>query len=59
MDRVIHHYLHPAHELKKYKLLSGIREEIEMVHEALKKGKSHVWAGKHSDPLSKSLRDGI
>ena len=48
-----------VNELKKYELLSGIREEIEMVHEVLKKGKRRVWAGRHSDPLGESLRDGV
>lgn len=46
-------------ELEKYELISGIREEIEMVHEVLKRGKPHVWDGRHSDPSGESLRDGV
>jgi 8-oxo-dGTP diphosphatase len=47
-----------VNQLERYELISGIREEIEMVDEALKKGQRRVWTGKHSNPLGESLRNG-
>lgn len=46
-------------ELKNYQLISGIREEIEMVDKAIKKGKTSIWQGKYNTSREQSLRDKI
>lgn len=45
-------------ELGKYEFISGIREEIELADEALKRGRQSTWAGKYTNPLDQALRDG-
>lgn len=44
-------------ELKDYQLISGIREEIEMVDKALKEGKTSSWQGRHNASSDPSMRD--
>jgi 8-oxo-dGTP diphosphatase len=46
-------------ELKNYQLISGIREEIEMVDKNIKTKEKNIWRGKYNNPEEKSLRDGI
>jgi len=46
-------------ELKKYELVPGLREEIELVDKALKEGKSEAWQGKYDDTSKQSVRDGL
>jgi 8-oxo-dGTP diphosphatase len=45
-------------ELKDYKLISGIREEIEMVDRAIKKGSHQNWQGKYNISGEQSMREG-
>ena len=45
-------------ELEKYKLVPGLREEIELVDKTLKEGKQDVWQGKYDSNSDNSLRDG-
>lgn len=46
-------------DLKNYQLISGIKEEIEMVDKAVKKGEMPNWQGKYNIPGEESLRDKI
>ena len=46
-------------EVKNYKLVPGLREEIELVDKALKRGKYQNWQGKYDDASSRSVRDGL
>lgn len=46
-------------ELKNYQLISGIREEIEMVDQAIKKGEASNWQGRYNVSGEQSLRDKI
>jgi len=45
-------------ELKKYELVPGLREEIELVDKALKERNYQTWQGKYDDASKKSVRDG-
>lgn len=45
-------------ELKKYKLVPGLREEIELVDKILKGKYKDNWQGKYDNLSDKSLRDG-
>ncbi|MCJ7804831.1 NUDIX domain-containing protein [Patescibacteria group bacterium] len=45
-------------ELKKYELVPGLREEIELVDKALKEGNYQAWQGKYDDVSRQSVRDG-
>lgn len=47
-----------ADELGKYQFVPGLREEIELVDKALKKGKHYTWNGKYDSASDKSVRDG-
>lgn len=44
--------------LKDYKFVPGLREEIELVDKTLKNGVQESWKGKYDDKGDKSLRDG-
>jgi len=46
-------------ELKKYELVPGLREEIELVDKALKKEKYRAWSGKYDDASKQSVRNGL
>ena len=46
-------------ELKKYELVPGLREEIELIDKALKKGNYQIWSGKYDDASKQSVRDGL
>ena len=46
-------------ELKNYQLISGIREEIEMVDQVIKKGEASNWQGRYNVSGEQSLRDKI
>jgi 8-oxo-dGTP pyrophosphatase MutT (NUDIX family) len=45
-------------ELKNYELVPGLREEIELVDKALKKGNYQAWSGKYDGASRQSVRDG-
>jgi len=45
-------------ELGQYSLISGIREEIEMVDKQLKEGKQSSWSGIYNDDGEKSMIKG-
>ena len=45
-------------ELKRYELVPGLREEIELVDKAFKEDDYQNWSGKYDDVLRKSVRDG-
>lgn len=57
-EELIDHKWVTQDELKKYKFVPGLREEIELVDKTLKKGKSKTWQGKYDKSTDKSLRDG-
>jgi 8-oxo-dGTP pyrophosphatase MutT (NUDIX family) len=46
-------------ELKKYELVPGLREEIELVDKALKEGNYQDWSGKYDDASRQSVRDSL
>jgi len=45
-------------ELGKYPLISGIREEIQMADQAIRKGEQVGWQGKYNTGFEKSKIDG-
>lgn len=45
-------------DLPNYELVPGLREEIELVDQKLKEGKSEAWKGKYDKDSDPSLRDG-
>jgi 8-oxo-dGTP diphosphatase len=47
-----------ASELKDFKLVAGLREEMEMVDKVLKGESVEKWMGKYDDRLAESKRDG-
>lgn len=48
-----------AGDLGRYKLVPGLREEIELVDKTLKKGGENTWQGKYDKSSDKSARDGL
>lgn len=57
-DELIDYAWITADKLGKYKFVPGLREEIELVDNILKKGKQGMWRGKYDSTFDRSLRDG-
>ena len=57
-EELIDHAWVSDDELKKYKFVPGLREEIELVDKILDKGKQDIWNGKYDNASDKSLRNG-
>jgi len=56
-DELIDYKWVSVEDLNKYQLISGIREEIEMVDKALKQGSFVSWQGRYNISGERSLRD--
>lgn len=57
-DELIDYKWVEARELKNYKFVPGLHEEIELVDKRLKGKKKLSWKGKYDSNLNKSVRDG-
>jgi len=57
-DELIDYAWVTVDKLNEYKFVPGLKEEIELVDKALRKGKQNAWGGKYDSASDKSLRDG-
>ncbi|MBU2635006.1 NUDIX domain-containing protein [Patescibacteria group bacterium] len=58
-DELVDYKWVSVEELNKYPLISGIREEIEMVDNQIKKGGRSSWLGKYNDKGEQSMVKGV
>ena len=54
-DELVDYKWVSVEELDKYPLISGIREEIEMVDKQIKKGRRSSWFGKYNQEGEQSM----
>ncbi len=58
-DELVDYKWVSVEELDKYPLISGIREEIEMVDKQIKKGRRSSWFGKYNQEGEQSMVEGF